>query len=426
LTVANVLVTLVLTMIGQFSLRNFKISMLLLAVTLGLAAAWSYLPHVWFIVVVICAAGTVLAGIASRNTFRQTRLADPPPPRPQARAGSVPSRPQVRADPRQPRPQVRAGPPPRAQVRGRRFRTADASSQLLHPDATVTLADERAAAGVDDVFASLDRELVGLLPVKQKVEEIAALLLVDRVRHRFGLTAPRPNLHMCFTGEPGTGKTTVALKMADLLHRLGYLEQGHLVHAMRDDLVGEFIGHTAPKTKRVLERAMGGVLFIDEAYYLYRASDSKDYGQECIEILLQVMENDRDKLVVILAGYKDRMDEFFECNPGLSSRIAHHLDFAPYQVDELVAIGRGMLDQSSYYLSDDAEAAFRQYLTIRMQQPRFANARSVRNELERARLRHAHRLAADPAASRSRDDLMRLEPLDVLTSPVFSLSAIDE
>ncbi len=424
---ANVLVTLVLTMIGQFSLRNFKISMLLLAVTLGLAAAWSYLPHAWFIVVVICAAGTVLAGIASRNTFRQTRLADPPPPRPQARAGSAPSRPQVRADPRQPRPQARAGlPPPRAQVRRGRFRTADASSQLLHPDATVTLADERVAAGVDDVFASLDRDLVGLLPVKQKVEEIASLLLVDRVRQRFGLSAPRPNLHMCFTGEPGTGKTTVALKMADLLHRLGYLEQGHLVHAMRDDLVGEFIGHTAPKTKRVLERAMGGVLFIDEAYYLYRASDSKDYGQECIEILLQVMENDRDKLVVILAGYKDRMDEFFECNPGLSSRIAHHLDFAPYQVDELVAIGRGMLDQSSYYLSDDAEAAFRQYLTIRMQQPRFANARSVRNELERARLRHAHRLAADPSARWSRDDLMRLEPLDVLSSPVFSLSAIDE
>jgi probable Rubsico expression protein CbbX len=374
--VANALVTLALTMMGQFSLRNFKISMVLLVATLGLAAAWSYLPHVWFIVVVVAAVGTVLMGLAGRN--------------------------------------------------GRRFRTADAGSRLLRPDATVTLSAERAAAGVDDVSASLDRELVGLLPVKQKVEEIASLLLVDRVRQRFGLSAPRPNLHMCFTGEPGTGKTTVALKMADLLHRLGYLEQGHLVHAMRDDLVGEFIGHTAPKTKRVLERAMGGVLFIDEAYYLYRASDSKDYGQECIDILLQVMENDRDKLVVIFAGYKDRMDEFFECNPGMSSRIAHHLDFAPYQVDELVAIGRAMLDQSSYYLSDEAEAAFRQYLTIRIQQPRFANARSVRNELERARLRHAHRLAADPAASRSRDDLMRLEPLDILTSPVFSLSAIDE
>ena len=245
-------------------------------------------------------------------------------------------------------------------------------------------------------------------------------------RSKFGLSAPRPNLHMCFTGDPGTGKTTVAMRMAELLRRLGYLEKGHLVHVMRDDLVGEFIGHTAPKTKRVLDRAMGGVLFIDEAYYLYRASDSKDYGQECIDILLQVMENDRDKLVVIMAGYKDRMDGFFESNPGMSSRIAHHIDFAPYQLDELVAIGRGMLDQSSYYLSDDAEEAFREYLTVRMGQPRFANARSVRNELERARLRHAHRLASEPHLDRSRDDLMRLESADILTSPIFSLLGIDE
>ena len=403
-------------MIGQFSRRNFKISMLLLVATTGLAVAWSYLPHVWFIVVVITAIGTVLSGFVGRNTWRQTGLVGPSPA----------ARPLPHAGPPPPRPPVRADPLPRPPARGRRFRAADPDSQLLPPDARVTLSAERAAAGVDDVSASLDRELIGLLPVKQKVEEIASLLLVDRVRQRFGLSAPRPNLHMCFTGEPGTGKTTVALKMADLLHRLGYLEQGHLVHAMRDDLVGEFVGHTAPKTKRVLERAMGGVLFIDEAYYLYRPSDSKDYGQECIDILLQVMENDRDKLVVVFAGYKDRMDEFFESNPGMSSRIAHHLDFAPYQLDELVAIGRAMLDRSSYYLSDEAEAAFRQYLTIRIQQPRFANARSVRNELERARLRHAHRLAKDPTASRSRDDLMRLEALDILTSPVFSLSAIDE
>jgi probable Rubsico expression protein CbbX len=235
---------------------------------------------------------------------------------------------------------------------------------------------------------------------------------------------------MCFTGDPGTGKTTVALQMADLLFRLGYLEKGHLVHAMRDDLVGEFIGHTAPKTKRTLERAMGGVLFIDEAYYLYRAGDSKDYGQECIDILLQVMENDRDKLVVILAGYKDRMDVFFESNPGMSSRIAHHLDFAPYKLDELVAIGRAMLDRSAYYLSADAEMAFREYLTLRMGQPRFANARSVRNELERTRLRHAFRLAAEPEVSRSKDDLMRLEADDILASPLFALaesvSAVEE
>ena len=295
---------------------------------------------------------------------------------------------------------------------------------MLHPEATVSLAEERREAEIESVFIALDDQLVGLLPVKKKVEEIASLLLVDRARHRFGLEAPRPNLHMCFTGDPGTGKTTVALQMANLLHRLGYLEKGHLVHAMRDDLVGEFIGHTAPKTKRILERAMGGVLFIDEAYYLYRAGDSKDYGQECIDILLQVMENDRDKLVVILAGYRDRMDEFFESNPGMSSRIAHHLDFAPYTLDELTAIGRAMLDRSSYYLPGEAETAFREYLTLRMALPRFANARSVRNELERARLRHAFRLAAELDRSWTKDDLMRIEPADILGSPVFSASAL--
>lgn len=308
----------------------------------------------------------------------------------------------------------RPAPRPAAMTKpGRRSRTRR-GHESLRPDATVTLVGERQAAGVDDLFASLDRELVGLFPVKKKVEEIAALLLVDRARQRFGLSASRPSLHMCFTGAPGTGKTTVALMMAELLHRLGYLEKGHLVHAMRDDLVGEYIGHTAPKTKQILERAMGGVLFIDEAYSLYRASDSKDYGQECIDILMQVMENERDKLVVILAGYKDRMDHFFESNPGMSSRIAHHMDFAEYDVSELLAIGRRMLDRSSYYLSDEAAAALRDSLSLRMTQPRFANARSVRNELESARLRHAYRLAADPERHRSKDDLMRLEPSDIL------------
>jgi probable Rubsico expression protein CbbX len=286
----------------------------------------------------------------------------------------------------------------------------------LQPDATITLAGERRAAGIDDLLIELDIELIGLVPVKKKVEEIGSLLLVDRARQRFGLSASPPNLHMCFTGAPGTGKTTVALRMADLLRRLGYLEKGHLVHAMRDDLVGEYIGQTAPKTKQVLDRAMGGVLFIDEAYALYRAQDSKDYGQECIDILMQVMENERDKLVVILAGYKDRMDHFFESNPGMTSRIAHHLDFAEYELDELLAIGQLMLDRSSYYMSDPAMLAFRDHLSHQMTQPRFANARSVRNELEGARLRHAYRLAADPEQHWSKDDLMRLEPSDVMPS----------
>jgi probable Rubsico expression protein CbbX len=385
--------------------KHFKTGVALIVVLAALVVGWLFLSHLWFVIIVACVGSTALLTLANQNAWRQTGEADPPAPKASKPAKSA----------KLARPGAAAGP-----ARGRR------RAELLSPQAMVTLSEERAAAGVDDVFASLDRELVGLLPVKNKVEEVASLLLVDRVRQKFGLSAPRPNLHMCFTGEPGTGKTTVALKMADLLHRLGYLESGHLVHAMRDDLVGEFVGHTAPKTKRVLDRAMGGVLFIDEAYYLYRSSDSKDYGQECIDILLQVMENDRDKLVVILAGYKDRMDEFFESNPGMNSRIAHHIDFAPYNLDELVAIGRAMLEGASYYLSAEAEAAFREYLTLRMGQPRFANARSVRNELERARLRHAHRLAADPQLGRSRDDLMRLEPPDILASPVFSLSAIDE
>jgi probable Rubsico expression protein CbbX len=310
-----------------------------------------------------------------------------------------------------PAPASRTKPAPAKPSRAERRR----GQGLLPPEALITFAEERRAASIDDVFAALDRELVGLVPVKKQVEEIGSLLLVDRVRQRFGLMAPRPNLHMCFTGAPGTGKTTVGLLMADLLHQLGYLEQGQLVHAMRDDLVGEYVGQTAPKTRRVLDRAMGGVLFIDEASALYQPDNSKDFGLEAIEILLQVMENERDKFIVILAGYKERMDTFFESNPGMRSRIAHHLDFADYDLDELVAIGRLMLERASYYLSDQAEMAFREYLTIRMQQPLFANARSVRNELERARLRHAHRLATDQDRSWNRDDLMRLEPEDILT-----------
>jgi probable Rubsico expression protein CbbX len=285
---------------------------------------------------------------------------------------------------------------------------------LLTEDSTVTLAAARAAAGIDEVFQNLERELIGLVPVKDRVREIGSLLLVDQVRQQFGLLAPRPNLHMCFTGAPGTGKTTVALRMAEMLHRLGYLSGGQLVHAMRNDLVGEFIGQTAPKTKKVLESAMGGVLFIDEAYYLHRANDSRDYGQEVIDILLQVMENQRDKFVVILAGYKERMETFFTSNPGMRSRIAHHLDFADYQIDELVAIGQLMLQQSSYYLSRDAELAFRDYLKGQVHLPDFGNARSVRNELERARLRHARRLAAHPHRAWTREDLMRLEAADIL------------
>ena len=296
----------------------------------------------------------------------------------------------------------------------RRARRGDPDHNLLPPEASIALAAEREATGIDGILAALEDDLIGLAPIKQKVNEIASLLLVDRARRRFGLDAPRPNLHMCFTGSPGTGKTTVALRMASLLKQMGYLEQGQLVHAMRNDLIGEFIGQTAPRTKRVLDKAMGGVLFIDEAYYLYNKHDPNDFGQEAVGILLQVMENDRDKLVVILAGYKDRMDEFFSSNPGMSSRIAHHLDFVDYELGELLSIGEVMLSQSNYYLSPDAEVALKQQLSQQMEDPRFSNARSVRNDLDRARLRHAFRLSAEPDRLWGRDDLMRLEASDVM------------
>ena len=289
----------------------------------------------------------------------------------------------------------------------------------LQADATVDLAAEQKEFHVDAVLDALDTELVGLVPVKTRIREIAALLLVDRARARFGLSAQPPSLHMCFTGNPGTGKTTVALRMAELLHRLGYLRTSKVVAVTRDDLVGQYVGHTAPKTKDALKRALGGVLFIDEAYYLYRAENERDYGTEAIEILLQYMENNRDDLVVILAGYAERMETFFACNPGMSSRIAHHLDFPDYTLDELAAIAALMLDGQRYRLSAEAEPVFRDYLGRRMTQPRFANARSVRNALERARLRQANRLMA-AAGPVTRDDLMRLDPEDFLASRVFS------
>ena len=258
--------------------------------------------------------------------------------------------------------------------------------------ARIDLGAEFRDAGIGEVLESLERDLVGLAPVKRRVREIAALLLVDRVRQRLGLATEHPSLHMSFTGNPGTGKTTVAMRMAEILHRLGYCRRGHVVAVTRDDLVGQYIGHTAPKTKEVLKRAMGGVLFIDEAYYLYRPENEKDYGQEAIEILLQVMENQRDDLVVILAGYKDRMDTFFQSNPGMSSRIAHHLDFPDYSAGELMQIAQQMLGAQNYRFGDGAQDAFARYLDRRIAQPHFANARSVRNALDRMRLRQALRL----------------------------------
>ena len=290
----------------------------------------------------------------------------------------------------------------------------------MTPDAPASfdLASSFRDSQVGEILEDLERTLVGLKPVKQRIRDISALLLIDSLRKQAGLTTGAPSLHMNFTGNPGTGKTTVAMRMAEILHRLGYIRKGHLVAVTRDDLVGQYIGHTAPKTREVLKRAMGGVLFIDEAYYLYRPENERDYGQEAIEILLQEMENHRDDLVVILAGYKDRMENFFRSNPGLSSRIAHHIDFPDYSADELLAIGQLMLDQMQYTLSDQARETLRRYIELRIAQPHFANARSIRNALDRARLRQASRLFASQARV-SRTELMQIEAADLLASRVF-------
>ena len=288
----------------------------------------------------------------------------------------------------------------------------------------IDLAQELADAGIEDVFELLDKELIGLAPVKTRIREIAALLLVEALRRKLGLSGDPPTLHMSFTGNPGTGKTTVALRMAEILHRLGFVRKGHLVSVTRDDLVGQYIGHTAPKTKEIVKKAMGGVLFIDEAYYLYRPENERDYGQEAIEILLQVMENHREDLVVILAGYVERMDRFFASNPGFRSRIAHHIDFPDYSNEELLAIGELILAKQNYKFSPAGREAMANYIVARKKQPHFANARSIRNALDRARLRQANRLVRGGATGRiTANDLTTIDAPDLLASRVFGQSA---
>lgn len=303
-------------------------------------------------------------------------------------------------------------------------------------DATMTLSADTASgasgavdlraqyveSGVKEVLDELDRELIGLKPVKQRIRETAALLLVERARRSLGLAHETPTLHMSFSGNPGTGKTTVALRMANLLHRLGYIRKGHLVSVTRDDLVGQYIGHTAPKTKEILKKALGGVLFIDEAYYLHRQENERDYGQEAIEILLQVMENQRDDLVVILAGYGDRMDKFFESNPGFRSRIAHHIDFPDYSSDELLRIAETMLARQNYNFDEPGRTIMADYIEHRRRQPHFANARSIRNALDRARLRHANRLFEASNGPTDSTALSTITAEDIRGSRVFARS----
>ena len=284
----------------------------------------------------------------------------------------------------------------------------------------VNLKEDFQASGVADILAELDNSLIGLTPVKTRIKETASLLLVDKAREKLGLVNESPTLHMSFSGNPGTGKTTVALKMANLLFRLGYVRKGHLVTVTRDDLVGQYIGHTAPKTKEVLKKAMGGVLFIDEAYYLYRPENERDYGQEAIEILLQVMENNRDDLVVILAGYKDKMDKFFLSNPGFRSRIAHHIDFPDYSNNELLEIAEVMVASMNYQFNEESKKAMAEYIKIRKKQPHFANARSIRNAIDRARLRQANRVFNNSEGPIGASFLSQIEDIDIRQSRVFS------
>jgi probable Rubsico expression protein CbbX len=288
----------------------------------------------------------------------------------------------------------------------------------IKPADFIDLRAEFRGAGIEEFLAALDRDLVGLKPVKARIREIASLLLIERVRQRLGFTTETPTLHMSFTGNPGTGKTTVALRMAGILKALGFIRQGQLISVTRDDLVGQYIGHTAPKTKEILKKAIGGVLFIDEAYYLYRPDNERDYGQEAIEILLQVMENQREDLVVILAGYGDRMDKFFTMNPGFRSRIAHHIDFPDYSSEELLNISDTMLARQNYTFAPAAREAMEKYITARRGQPYFSNARSIRNALDRARLRQAGRLIAHEGPVRAQM-LMEIDAVDILSSRVF-------
>lgn len=292
-------------------------------------------------------------------------------------------------------------------------------------DAAVDMDAALRESNIEEVLGELDAELIGLAPVKTRIREIASLLLVERLRERSGLSTAPPSLHMSFTGRPGTGKTTVALRMAKILHRLGYVRRGHLVVATREDLVGQYVGHTAPKTKEMLQKAVGGVLFIDEAYYLHRPENERDYGQEAIEVLLQFMESRRDDLVVILAGYKERMDVFFQSNPGMHSRIAHHLEFPDYSMDELMAIAELMTREQMYTFDEGSKAAFSEYLRLRVGQPHFANARSVRNAIDRIKLRQAIRLVKQGGRI-SREELARIDAADIRHSRVFQASVQGE
>lgn len=233
--------------------------------------------------------------------------------------------------------------------------------------------------GIEKVLGTLDAELVGLENVKGRVREISSVLLFDRIREIQELPTLNSSLHMAFTGRPGTGKTSVAAKIALVLRNLGYLTIGHITNVTREDLVGQYVGHTAPKTREQLQKARGGILFIDEAHHLYKPDNERDYGAEAIELLLQVMENQRDDLIFIFAGGKDKIDSFFNSNPGISSRIGNHVDFLDYEVDELVQISQFLLhNENRYQFTSEAIEILKYYIAQLVKFPAFANVRTIK------------------------------------------------
>eukprot|EP00177_Eucheuma_denticulatum_P008289 GFKZ01015079.1.p1 GENE.GFKZ01015079.1~~GFKZ01015079.1.p1 ORF type:complete len:398 (-),score=90.66 GFKZ01015079.1:1036-2229(-) len=307
------------------------------------------------------------------------------------------------------------------EMRMRRQRKVDALNAIPDDLEVGSVNQHMFEAGVQEELDQLDHDLVGLKPVKTRVAEIAALLIVDKMRKGLGLETAVPSLHMSFTGAPGTGKTTVAMRMGQLLARMGYCRNGHLTVATRDDLVGQYVGHTAPKTKEVIKKAFGGVLLVDEAYYLYNAANDKDYGQESIEILLNVMEHQREDLVVVLAGYEDKMDKFYSYNPGMSSRIGNHINFPNYSSEELVKIAEFMTRDLEYQFAEGSADKFKGYIEKRMSMPYFSNARTVRNAVDRARMRASIRLFNQAMGGEgdgmvSKIDLMTILPEDLVSA----------
>ena len=277
----------------------------------------------------------------------------------------------------------------------------------------INLQKEYKNTQIKRILNNLNKDLIGLKPIKSRIQEIAALLLIDKVKTKLGIKTVNPGLHMSFTGNPGTGKTLIGFKMADILYQLEYINKGHLLSVTRDDLVGQYIGHTAPKTKAILKKAKGGVLFIDEAYYLYKPNNERDYGSEAIEILLQVMENQRNDLVIIFAGYKKPMNKFYESNPGLFSRITNHINFPNYSIVELLQISKQILNEEQYQLTNESEISLTNLLEKEKEKNNFANARTIKNLLDKARLKQASRIFDNPTKVLTKYDLITLESMDI-------------